>query len=215
MSRELTDPVKWFNENFRQYVDKMSLYQKHMQGYVQLLKKFEKLVGESGRILDAGCGWGRDVNYFLENGYDTTGIDRAPKPLEFGADKYKANNMGEKLHRMDVKNLGFQKNTFDGIWCNSVIHFYPPEKIHKPVSELSRVLKKDGVLYINFKLTKGSPEPDIREEEDGSLVKRYLYPRQLIKEILEENNLKILKEESEINTEDFENPVWSIFCSKK
>ena len=215
MSRELTDPVKWFNENFRQYVDKMSLEQEHMQGYVELLDRFQGLVGENGKILDAGCGWGRDVNYFIENGYDATGIDKAPAPLKFGAKKYKKNKVGEKLHRMDVTDLAFQKNTFDGVWCNSVIHFYEPKEMSKPVAEMARVLKKGGILYINFKLTKESPEPDVREEEDGSLVERYLVPRELIKDILKQNKLKYLEKESEVNTEDFENPVWSIFCRKK
>lgn len=215
MSEELTDPVKWFNENFRQYVDKMSLDQKHMQGYVQLLGKFEKLLGENSRILDAGCGWGRDVNYFIENGYNAVGVDKAPMPLKFGAKKYSSNKVGEKLHRMDVADLAFQNESFDGIWCNSVIHFYPPSRIQKPVSELSRVLKKDGILYINFKLTDSGPEPDVRQEEDGSLVERFLYPRQEIRKLLQENNLEILEKESEVNTEDFENPVWSIYCRKK
>ena len=215
MSRELTNPVKWFNENFRQYVEKMSLDKEHMQGYKELLNHFQQMLDKDAKILDAGCGWGRDVNYFLDNGYDAIGVDKAPAPLKFGSKKYKANNVGSKLHRMDVAELGFQKNTFDGVWCNSVIHFYEPDKMHKPISEMSRVLKKGGLLYINFKLTEGSPEPDVREESDGALVERYLVPAEMIKNLLEENGLKYLEGESLVNTEDFENHVWSIFCRKK
>lgn len=123
--------------------------------------------------------------------------------------------MKGKFQRMDITQLGFENEIFDGIWCNSVIHFYKPENMDKLVSELSRALKKDGILYINFKLTEGKPESDIREEEDGSLVKRYLISPGHIKKILKKNNLEIIEEESEVNTEDFENPVWGIFCRKK
>lgn len=209
MSQELADPVEWFNENFEPMIEKFSLDREYMQGYVQLLEKFVELV-DSGKVLDAGCGWGRDVNFFEENGLDATGVDMAPVPLEYAQE----NNRGN-FKRMDIGYLAFQDEKFDGIWCNSVIHFYEPEKMDRPVSELSRVLKKDGILYINFKMTEGESEADIREEEDGSNVKRYLMPRKRIEEILERNQLEILSEYSEVNTEDFENPVWGVFCRKK
>ena len=209
MSQEVTDPVEWFNENFEPMIEKFSLDREYMQGYVQLLEKFVEIV-DSGKVLDAGCGWGRDVNFFNENGLDATGIDMASKPMEYAQE-----NMDGDFQRMDIAYLAFQDEKFNGVWCNSVIHFYEPEKMHKPVSELARVLKKDGILYINFKLTEENPEPDVREEEDGSYVKRYLMPREKIEKILEDNNLEILEEYSEVNTEDFEKPVWGVFCRKK
>ncbi|MFB6241938.1 MAG: class I SAM-dependent methyltransferase [Candidatus Nanosalina sp.] len=209
MNPELTDPVEWFNENFEPMIEKYSLEKDYMQGYVELLEKFGKLVS-SGKVLDAGCGWGRDVNYFNRNGLNALGVDRAPRPL-----KYAEENMHGEFQRMDVAHLAFRDETFDGVWCNSVIHFYKPGKMRKPVSELARVLKKGGILYINFKLTEGEPEPDVREEEDGSLVKRYLILQEYARELLEKSNLEVLGEYCEVNTEDFENPVWSVFCRKK
>lgn len=209
---ETVDPVKWFNENFEQYVDQMSLDQKHMQGYVRLLQNFCMLVGQNGKVLDTGCGWGRDVNYLLEKGYDAAGVDKAPRPLRYGQENYE--KVGDRLRRMDIGDLDFQDETFDGVWCNSVIHFYKPEKMRKVLLELQRVLKTNGILYINFKLTEGAPEKDIRTEEDGSKVKRYLVPKKEVEDMMPEN-LEILREPSEINTEDFENPVWGIFCRKK
>ncbi len=82
MTQDLTDPVDWFNENFEPMIEKFSLERDHMKGYVRLLEKFTQLVGY-GKILDAGCGWGRDVNYFNQNGLDAVGVDMAPEPLEY------------------------------------------------------------------------------------------------------------------------------------
>jgi ubiquinone/menaquinone biosynthesis C-methylase UbiE len=87
----------------------------------------------------------------------------------------------------------------------------------KPLSELSRVLKKGGVLYINFKLP-DNPEKEsyIREEYDGSDIKRYLMTEKEAENKLEKFNLEVDKELSKIteNEEEEEPPYLSIFCRK-
>jgi len=215
MSEETLDPVTWFNENFEQFVEPLSLEREGMKEYRDLLERFGKLLGGNGKILDAGCGWGRDVNYFVQNGFDAHGIDKAPRPLSYGIDNYPVQDMENRLHRMDVADLGFKDQTFDGVWCNSVIHFYPPEKMSEPVSELSRVLKENGVLYISFKLSEDKPRSSIRTEKDGSKVKRYLMPPEKIQELLKKHDMDIIREQSEIEREKFEHPVWNIFCRKR
>ena len=216
MSEDTTDPVKWFNENFEQFVEPLSLEKERMEGYRKLLENFSKIIGENGEILDAGCGWGRDVNYFVQQGFDAQGIDKAPRPLNYGVNNYPVKDMNERLQKMDIDELEFIDQKFDGVWCNSVIHFYPPEKMNQPLSELSRVLKKGGLLYISFKLAEGQePETNIRTEKDGSKIKRYLLPPEKIQELLEKHGLEIIRRDSEMEREKFENPVWNIFCRKK
>ena len=215
MGEEIADPVKWFNENFESLVEPLALKNENMIGYRKLLVKFTKLLDGSGKILDAGCGWGRDVNYFVQNGFNAHGIDKAQKPLNYGIKEYPIEDINERLKKMDVTELDFKDQTFDGIWCNSLIHFYPPENMVEPVSELSRVLKDKGILYISFKLSEtGELESSIREENDGSKIKRYLMPPEKIQKLLKKQDLEIIREHSEIERDKFEHPVWNIFCRK-
>ncbi len=47
-----------------------------------LYRPFLELVPGDGRILDAGCGSGRDTKAFLERGYQVTAIDASGKMIE-------------------------------------------------------------------------------------------------------------------------------------
>jgi len=45
----------------------------------QEYKKFGQYIKKGGHILDAGCGSGRDINHFLEQGYKVTAFDASEK----------------------------------------------------------------------------------------------------------------------------------------
>lgn len=219
MVERTVDSVKWFNERFEELVDKTSLEKDWMQQYRELLEKFSQEVREfSGnpKILDSGCGWGRDIDYFVNRKhFDAVGVDKAPKPLEYGLEKYDLSE--DHLRRMDIEDLRFKDETFDGVWCNSVIFFFHKDEMDKPLSELSRVLKKGGILYINFKLTdKPEKHSYIREEYDGSNIKRYLITEQEAENKLEKFNLEVDKQLSKIteNEKEEEPPYLSMFCRK-
>jgi len=205
---ETEDPVNWFNENFREMVETYSLDKDYMQGYMDLLETFCDLV-EGEKVLDAGCGWGRDVDYFQRNGFEAKGIDLAEEALAFARQ-----NMQGEFIRSDIKDTGFEDESFQGIWCNSVIHFYPEEEMKEIISEISRITSPGGVFYLSFKLTEDSPESFIRREEDGSRIRRYLVTRSFAEEALKRNGFRVLEEHSEVNEEGFENPVWNVFCRR-
>ena len=47
-----------------------------------LYNKFLEYIPVGGRLLDLGCGSGRDTLYFLENGYDVTSLDGSQKMVQ-------------------------------------------------------------------------------------------------------------------------------------
>lgn len=82
-----------------------------------LYKRFLPLIPAGGRILDLGCGSGRDSRYFIEQGFQVTAADGSEALCRL-ASRY----IGQEVLCMDFRDLAF-KNCFDGVWaCASLLH---------------------------------------------------------------------------------------------
>ncbi|MFB6180884.1 MAG: class I SAM-dependent methyltransferase [Candidatus Nanohalobium sp.] len=196
-------PEKFYSRGAEKFAENNSI-ENLSDRFVDFIDSFIEEVGE-GRVLDAGCGPGRDVEYFTENGLDAVGIDLAGGMIEYA----KANKKGE-YHIMDIRNLEFGDESFDGVYCNAVMHFFPPEKMKNVISELKRVLKPEGVLFLNFKL--GEEDSILREKYNGE-VKQYLLDQDQINQLLKEQNLKIIEKLEDNTIGGFE--IINIICRKQ
>ncbi|MCH5345008.1 MAG: class I SAM-dependent methyltransferase [Acetatifactor sp.] len=111
--------------------------------------KFLKYLNPQSRILDAGCGSGRDSKVFADLGYYVTAMDASPKICE-EAGKV----LGQKVLCQSFEELDMEK-MFDGIWaCASLLHV-SKEKIPNVLHKLKRALKDEGILYASFKYGDG------------------------------------------------------------
>jgi len=102
------------------------------------------------KILDAGCGTGRNIQLFLNNGYSIYGIDHDKTAIE---SIIKNNSLASPTNFINgsIDCLDFNDNFFDHIICNAVLHF-AENTIHfnKMFNELLRVLKPQGSLFIRM-----------------------------------------------------------------
>lgn len=109
---------------------------------------------EGGRILDAGCGGGRNLLWFAQNGYDVYAVDADKDALH--ALKVRA---GDALPQTNVAHatvtaLPHEDASFDAVLCIAVLHFMPDERSWRAgVNELWRVLKPGGVMFARFGTT--------------------------------------------------------------
>ena len=111
----------------------------------QAYQPFLELIADGGKILDAGCGSGRDTKFFKERRYSVVAFDYSSEIVRL-ASEY----IGEPVLHMSFDDVEFE-NEFDGIWaCASIIHV-PKDKISGVLSKLSRALKENGILYTSFK----------------------------------------------------------------
>lgn len=135
-------------------------------------ERFLKYVSEGGRILDWGCGSGRDSLAFLEAGYKVDAIDGAEEICKLAHEKTGLDVKCESFDELDANEI------YDGIWaCASLLHIskdYIPETI-----KLARkALKPNGVMYMSFKLGDKEGERDGRffmdmtQEKYDKLMKR-------------------------------------------
>ena len=126
-----------------------------------LYTDFEECLCPGDRILDLGCGSGRDSKYFLERGYDVVPVDGSAEMCRV-ASEYLGIPVQQKL----FSEIEYREE-FDGIWaCASLLHV-PKVQIRDVMEKVSRALKEQGVLYASFKY--GDDEKTV----DGRLFSRY------------------------------------------
>ena len=108
-------------------------------------KVFLKLVPEGGKILDLGCGSGRDSMNFIKLGYEVTAVDGA-KELAKRASVL----LGKEVIVSTFEELEL-KEKFHGIWaCASLLHI-KREDLKIVLNNLYNNLEDNGVFYMSFK----------------------------------------------------------------
>jgi 2-polyprenyl-3-methyl-5-hydroxy-6-metoxy-1,4-benzoquinol methylase len=110
-----------------------------------LYEPFLERVPAGGRILDAGCGAGRDTRAFLSMGYDVVAMDASAKMVE--AAKALTGRLVLQIRFQDIDWVA----EFDGIWtCASLLHV-PRAEMEDAWRRLIRALKPGGVWFMSFK----------------------------------------------------------------
>ena len=108
-------------------------------------KPFLKLVPKGGKILDLGCGSGRDSMNFMKLGYEVTAVDGA-KELAKKASVL----LGKEVIVSTFEELEL-KEKFHGIWaCASLLHI-KREDLKTVLNNLYNNLEDNGVFYMSFK----------------------------------------------------------------
>ena len=100
--------------------------------------------GRSGpfRILDFGCGPGRDLAAFRAKGHEPVGLDATPSFVEMA----RANGECEVLHQ-DFLRLSLLPASFDGIYANASMFHIPTTELSRVLGDLRAALKPRGVLF--------------------------------------------------------------------
>lgn len=164
-------------------------------GYIE--KFLESLLGNL--ILDAGCGVGEDCKYVEQKGFKAIGIDFSKGMLEIAKQKYPQGN----FQLMDMQNIKFPSNTFDGIMSNYSLLHIPREQLKQVLVEFRRVLKEEGKLLMI--LQEGTIE-DMVDEPYRPGVRLYMnyFTIESISTILNENDFEVESYERENTTSEFE-----------
>ena len=108
-------------------------------------KKFIGYIPERGKVLDLGCGSGRDTLFFKGLGYDVIAVDGSAEMC-----KQAEKNIGQPVINMTFDKLDFDSE-FDGIWaCASLLHV-PAGEIKAVLERVEKALKTGGYFYFSVK----------------------------------------------------------------
>lgn len=94
------------------------------------------------RILDFGCGPGRDLKVFRDLGHKAIGLDGAERFVELARDY-----TGCEVWHQDFLKLALPPEFFDGIFANAALFHVPSRELPRVLRELWATLKAEGVLF--------------------------------------------------------------------
>ncbi|MCL5408019.1 MAG: class I SAM-dependent methyltransferase [Candidatus Thermoplasmatota archaeon] len=160
-----------YHRSFNEEINNPAMIQKAITRYTRFIRN----VKHSGHILDAGCGTGRFVKYFMRDGYRVTGIDVSKAMLKIAI---RANPDAEFIE-MDMRFLRFSEDYFDGIWNSGCLLHLDENGVMATLEESRRVLKQDGTFFV---ATRTGNEDLTREEESregGKINVNYYTPDKL------------------------------------
>lgn len=131
--------LNYYNQNADSFIEgTVSVNFKEVQD-----KFLQLLLGK--KILDFGCGSGRDTIYFLKSGFDVTATDGSEELC-----KYASEYTGIQVKQMLFQDLD-EVDYYDGIWaCSSILHLSKNE-LRIVMNKMSRALKSGGIIYTSFK----------------------------------------------------------------
>ena len=103
------------------------------------------------RVLDAGCGYGRNLVYLLREGCDVFAIDADEAGVEHVrrlSNSLETGLPAENFQVGQIENMPFPDGFADVVICCAVLHFArDPRHFHAMLNELWRVLRPGGMLF--------------------------------------------------------------------
>ena len=109
-----------------------------------------KMNNRKAQVLDLGCGAGRHQLFMAKHGFEAHGVDSSETGLNLAKQRLKYQKLDVFLVKCDMKKLPYVDSCFDAVICLHTIYHQKLEGMQETVSEISRILRKRGLLLINF-----------------------------------------------------------------
>jgi SAM-dependent methyltransferase len=108
------------------------------------------------RLLELGCGQGRDTIFFASNGLDVHAVDSSKVAIENINQKMRGKNICLHLSHFEVRQtLPFDSTHFDAVYSHMFYNMrFIDEELKFLFKESSRVLKNNGLLYFSVRSDK-------------------------------------------------------------
>jgi cyclopropane fatty-acyl-phospholipid synthase-like methyltransferase len=137
------DSTRWYDKNPGIYADRADAL-----SMAALQDAFVARIRPGGRVLDYGCGSGRDLLRFLELGFDAHGVDGSTQLVDMCRTR---TGSPERLRHMRFENYNDPADSWDGIWAIASLLHMPRAELANHMVQLSSTLRPQGVLFASLK----------------------------------------------------------------
>lgn len=154
---------------------------------------------EGIKILDVGCGNGKDCKYISQKGFDINGIDLSVGMLSIAKEKVP----NGKFEVMDMTDITYPDDSYDGIISNCSLFHIPTEELPKTLESFRKILKPNGKLLLI--LQDGNGEMMVEEPyRPGVHIYMNYFSTSQIQELLQQYGFEIGYLSKEKSPNEFE-----------
>ena len=171
---------------------------------------FLSRLSPNSKVLDLGCGPGRDAKYFTDHGHQVIGVDISPKMVALARD---AAPQADFIVS-DIESLSLQDNSLDAIWASASLLHVSKDQMPTVLAKLSRSLKPGGIFYLSMKLGDGEElTPDSRY---GDVEKFWNYVTESeLKTLLQAHGFIILEQTTTQKSTTYQTHPWISLITTK
>lgn len=147
----------------------INYYQNHAQRFfadtinvdmASLYAPFITYLPPGARVLDAGCGSGRDARAFAEMGYQVEAFDASSEMVRLATQ-----HSGLAVKQMTFSDVD-ATDRYDGIWCCASLLHVEAHALPQAMRTLAQALKPGGIWYVSFKYGEQEREKEGRHFSD-------------------------------------------------
>ena len=131
----------YYKENAKEYCEKT-----FVKGNLNTLLYFCSFVPNNSKILDIGCGSGRDSLFFKKLNYEVEAIDYVPEICEIAS-----RNTNINVRRMNILNDNLN-DTYQGIWANASLVHLSKDELKIVLNKIHKALDRNGYFYCSLKI---------------------------------------------------------------
>jgi ubiquinone/menaquinone biosynthesis C-methylase UbiE len=141
---------------------------------------------DGARLVDVGCGTGRDMAWFEAQNLEVVGVDRSAGMLDQARRAVRG-----RIVAMDMRALAFGGAAFDAAWCCASLLHLPGSEAPIALAETRRVLKRGAP----FMLSMQEGEGERWETGYGTDIERYFarYQRPQLEILLDAAGFRVIE----------------------
>jgi tellurite methyltransferase len=127
----------------------------------RVIEMMRPSAGFRPRLLDLGCGEGRDVVYFAQHGFEVAGLDLSLPGLE--KTRRYAEKVGVHVETIHADVVDYElEDTYDVIFSTGTLQYLPPEMRHQRFENYKARTSPDGINALSVFVKKPfiPPAPD-------------------------------------------------------
>lgn len=146
---------------------------------MESIQRFVEMLPPKAKIIDMGCGSGRDAKIFTEKGISVLGIDFCQNLIDIA----KAHAPLAEFQVMDMESAIFVPESFDGVWASCSLLHISKTVLPSVLKNTYSMLKQGGTFYLNLKKGDGEILEKDSRYENVDIIKFWSYYEE--KELLE------------------------------
>ncbi|MCH7321338.1 class I SAM-dependent methyltransferase [Solibacillus sp. MA9] len=144
----LREPTQFWDSFYKDRKDKeipffCNRVDEHLKKYVK-----NNMI-QRGRVLEIGCGNGRNAIYLAKKGFSVTAVDLSQEAINWATQQASLQNVDIEFYCENIFNLKFPNESFDFIYDSGCFHHLPPHRRITYIQFLHHHLKHDGYFSIS------------------------------------------------------------------